>query len=77
MAKLGDEDLAQKRKGTAGLGVSRNDSPFVFCSVCPMFLDVFRSSLQVCKRQAMRFGNSQRRSNPRTNMRRYLARFTS
>ena len=30
----------------ARLGVSRNDSPFVFCSVCPMFLDVF---LLVCK----------------------------
>ena len=35
-----------KRKGMAGLGVSRNDSPFVFCSVCPMFLGVF---LLVCK----------------------------
>ena len=32
----------------AGLGVSRNDSPFVFCSVCPMFLDVLSSSCCKC-----------------------------
>ena len=53
MAKLGDKDLSAKREGMARLGVSRNDSPFVFCSVCRMFLEVFRPSLQVCKQQAV------------------------
>ena len=39
----------RKTSRQAGLGVSRNNSPFVFCSVYPLFLDVFRSSLQVYK----------------------------